>query len=233
MYSPGGLSDEVIRIETGLSDLAMLRRVVGLVQRFHGSIVQAGWNVEGITLESQVFMALMKVRQNYTHLHLAQQFSCSTATVSNVVRTFIHVLHTLFFKKIMATVPSLHKNVNSMPESFLPSARNCRIIIDCTDIKVAAPQDMDVAKMVYSAYRGMHSFKVLIGVAPNGVITFCSQLFPGSVSDKAITKDSGLLEQLEPGDMVLADKGFLISDIVPQGVSVNIPPFLNNGKFTE
>ena len=87
--------------------------------------------------------------------------------------------------------------------------------------------------MVYSVYRGMHSFKVLIGVAPNGVITYCSSLFPGSVSDTAITMQSGLLEHLEAGDMVLADKGFLISDIVPDGVSVNIPPFLNNGKFTE
>ena len=33
--------------------------------------------------------------------------------------------------------------------------------------------------------------------------------------------------------MVLADKGFLIQDIVPNGVSLNIPPFLNNGTFTE
>lgn len=35
------------------------------------------------------------------------------------------------------------------------------------------------------------------------------------------------------GDMILADKGFLIQDIVPHGVCVNIPPFLNNGTFTE
>ena len=33
--------------------------------------------------------------------------------------------------------------------------------------------------------------------------------------------------------MVLADKGFVIQDLVPNGVSVNIPPFLNNGTFTE
>ena len=32
---------------------------------------------------------------------------------------------------------------------------------------------------------------------------------------------------------MLADKGFLIQDLVPNGVSVNIPPFLNNGTFTE
>ena len=47
--------------------------------------------------------------------------------------------------------------------------------------------------------------------------------------------ESGLLEHLTPGDMihVLADKGFLIQDIVPHGVSVNILPVLNRGSFTE
>jgi len=34
------------------------------------------------------------------------------------------------------------------------------------------------------------------------------------------------------GDLILAERGFLIHDIVPKGVSVNIPPFLQNGKFT-
>ena len=36
-----------------------------------------------------------------------------------------------------------------------------------------------------------------------------------------------------PGDLILADKEFLIQDIFPSGVSVNIPPFLEHGKFTE
>ena len=79
----------------------------------------------------------------------------------------------------------------------------------------------------------MNSFKVLVGVAPNAVITYVSKLYPGSISDKAIVQESGLLNHLTPGDMILADKGFLIQDIVPRGVCVNIPPFLNNGTFTE
>ena len=166
VYPPTGLTDDVIRMETGLPDNAMFRRVVGLVQCFEGSMIYAaGWRVEGMAMESQVFMALMKVWQNYTHLHLAQLFSCSTATVANVVKTFIHLLHNLLFKTMMAAVPSRIKNRESMPASFLPSASNCRIIIDCIDIQVAAPKEMDKAKMVYLAYRGMHSFKVLIGVA--------------------------------------------------------------------
>ena len=40
-------------------------------------------------------------------------------------------------------------------------------------------------------------------------------------------------QQKQAGDLVLADKGFLIHDLVPTGVSVNIPPFLEHRKFTE
>lgn len=115
-------------------------------------------------------MALMKLRQNYTNLHLAQLFCCSSTTVANVVKTFIHLLHKVLFIKMMATVPSLQKNRDSMPASFIPSANNCRIIIDCTDFKVVAPKEMDKAKLMYSAYRGMHSCKALIGVAPNDAL---------------------------------------------------------------
>ena len=40
------------------------------------------------------------------------------------------------------------------------------------------------------------------------------------------------MNHIASGDLILADKGFLIQDIVPKDVSVNIPPFLQNGKFT-
>eukprot|EP00795_Rhopilema_esculentum_P017087 gene17087-8604_t len=105
------------------------------------------------------------------------------------------------------------------------------MIIDCTDIEVAAPGLMSEQKLIYSTYRGMNSFKTLIGVAPNAVITYVSKLFPGSTSDKAIVEKSGVLHHFEAGDLILADKGYLITDILPPGVSVNIPQFLYNGKF--
>jgi hypothetical protein len=46
----------------------------------------------------------------------------------------------------------------------------------------------------------------------NGVITHVSDLWSGSISDKQITKSSGLIDKCEPGDAIMGDKGFLISD---------------------
>ena len=57
-------------------------------------------------------------------------------------------------------------------------------------------------------------------------ITFVSKLCPGSISDQMLTKKSGLLDLLEKGNSVMADRGFNIQDdLTPLGVKVNIPPF--------
>lgn len=69
-------------------------------------------------------------------------------------------------------------------------------------------------------------------MASNGVITYASKLYPGSTSAKKIVNHCGVLEILQPDDLVLADKGFLISYILPPGTSLNIPPFLITPQFT-
>ncbi len=51
-------------------------------------------------------------------------------------------------------------------------------------------------------------------------------------SDKEIVQDSGVLDHFKPVDLILADKGFLIHNIMPEGVTLNIPPVLNNGQIT-
>lgn len=231
MYSVKMLSEELLKMETGLPNFKIFNIVVDYVRRFENSITYYNnWSATSWSLEDQILITLMKLRQNYTNLHIATLFHCSRTTVSNIFLTFIHVLSNLF-GGVMESIPSVSKNSKSLPESFKPFS-NCRIVIDCTDIQMATPPQMDIQNLTYSSYRGMNSFKALIGVAPNAVITFVSKVYPGSTSDKQIVLGCGLLGQLSSGDMVMADKGFLIHDVVPYGVTVNIPPFLHN-KFTE
>ena len=79
----------------------------------------------------------------------------------------------------------------------------------------------------FSSYKNHNTYKALIGISPSGAITFVSKLFPGSISDKQLTLKSGILDLLEPGDSVMADKGFDIEEyLIPLGVKLNIPPFL-------
>ena len=68
----------------------------------------------------------------------------------------------------------------------------------------------------------------MIGVSPNGAITYISQCYEGSILDNDIVKKIGFLDKLEPGDLVVADRGFTIRDILSKRkVDLNIPLFLN------
>ena len=58
-------------------------------------------------------------------------------------------------------------------------------------------------------YKINHTIKVLVVIAPNGVITWVSNSYPGSTSDKAIVEHCDILKEFQSGDLILADKGFL------------------------
>ena len=60
------------------------------------------------------------------------------------------------------------------------------------------------------------------------VLLFVSKLWSGRVSDKEITRKCGVLDLLDDGDNVMADRGFDVADILPAGVTLNIPPFKGN-----
>ena len=54
----------------------------------------------------------------------------------------------------------------------------------------------------------VHNSDSITGIAPCGLITFMSEAFGGRVTDGHLTARSGILDLLEYGDVVLADKGF-------------------------
>ena len=67
-----------------------------------------------------------------------------------------------------------------------------------------------------------------------GTSAFLSEFWTGSTTDRRITQESGLVELLEEGDAVMADRGFNIHvrDILTKKkVYLNIPPFSKKGRF--
>jgi len=116
-----------------------------------------------------------------------------------------------------------------MPESFKRTYPTTRVIIDCTELYCQRPSSLASQSSLYSHYKSHVTYKGLIGISPVGSITFISQLYDGSISDKEIVRKSGILEPTlwDPGDSVMADRGFTITDdLTPLNVSLNIPCFL-------
>ena len=118
-YTVSTLDEDVLKMETGLPTRDVFNIVVSYTERFKDQINYfAGWRVESIRFEDQIFVTLMKVRQNYTNLHLAQLFSCSVSTIANIVTTFIHVIHSILFIDLMVSI-LLGIRTNCLPHHHL------------------------------------------------------------------------------------------------------------------
>ncbi|XP_052762259.1 uncharacterized protein LOC128204897 [Mya arenaria] len=209
--------------------------LASMVQRMAPFNYYAGWTVTCFSIQDQLLMALMKLRLNCKDLDLAVRFNTSRATVSNVINTYISVLHEILHDGVLKAVgiPSQLKCKGSMPKSF-EDFTSARIAMDATEIIQDVPSDMNSQSLSYSSYKSRHTVKAVTCVAPNGALVYSSDLYPGSTSDAAIVEHCHVLDQLQPGDLILADKGFNIFDKLPAGVSLNIPPFLSSkGHFTK
>ena len=71
---------------------------------------------------------------------------------------------------------------------------------------------MTNSSTTYSHYKRHNTLKVLIAIAPNGFISCISKAYCGQASDKAIPEDYVFLNLLEPNDMIIADKGFYLTE---------------------
>ena len=132
----------------------------------------------------------------------------------------------LHFKQV-SLWPSKEMVQSYMPKVFCDQYPSTRVIIDAAEVYVEQPHLPELQQMTFSSYKNDNTYKALIGISPGGTITFVSKLFPGSISDKQLTYNSGILDLLEPGDSLMADKGFDSEEyIIPLGVRLNIPPFL-------
>lgn len=114
-----------------------------------------------------------------------------------------------------------------MPESFRITYPFTRATLDCTEEKVQTPSSKVLNSQIYSNYKNHTTFKGLIGITPCGTVSFISSVYTGWISDKESTARSGILDLLEENDDVMADKGFLIQDLLKaKNAGLVIPPFI-------
>ena len=113
-----------------------------------------------------------------------------------------------------------------MPQIFKETYPLTRCIIDCSEIFIERPFAYEARGKTYSNYKKHNTAKFLIAISPSGSISFVSTVWGGRVLEKVITQWSGFLDLIEPGDTILADRGFTISeDLRLYGAKLEIPSF--------
>ena len=115
----------------------------------------------------------------------------------------------------------------TMPMCFQASfGKKVAVIIDCFEIFIDRPSNLSARASTWSNYKHHNTAKVLLGIAPQGIVSFISECWGGRVSDKHLTEQCGILKKLLPGDVVLADRGFDIAESVAMmQAQLHIPAF--------
>ena len=230
-------SDKLVRFYTGLPSLTYFEAVYGFVEDSVDSLVM--WNgtrtstagtdsvprPRSLSGRNELLLVLMKLRLDSPYEDLALRFGISVSTVSRLFTTWLMLLYRKF--SVVNTWPSRAEVDAAMPPQFTDLYPSTRVVIDCTEFSIEKPSDPDAQRCTWSSYKNRNTFKLLVGASPSGGITFLSSLYGGSVSDNEITLSCGLLDKLDPGDSIMADKGFLLdSHCKSRNITLNEPPRL-------
>lgn len=177
---------------------------------------------------NQLFLLLVWLKNGFSLSHTAWLFHTPKSTVSRYIITWVNFVH--FSLGSLPIWPTKQQVQETMPESFKRTYPTTRCIIDCTELFCQSPSSLNIQNGHFSHYKHHVTYKGLIGIAPSGAITFISQLYSGSISDKAIVNRCGILkkELWDDNDSVMADRGFTIEDELKcLNVQLNIPAFLD------
>ena len=81
------------------------------------------------------------------------------------------------------------------------------VVIACFELFIDRPTNLLAQAQTFSSCKHHNTIKVLIGITPQGTISFISQVWGGRTSRKYLTEHCGLLDKLMPGDMIRGDRG--------------------------
>ncbi|XP_039869405.1 uncharacterized protein LOC120722458 isoform X3 [Simochromis diagramma] len=173
----------------------------------------------------EFFLFLVFLSVGLKERDLAHRFNIHQSTVSSIIATWTSFLATALGSQCIWLTRAEVQTY--LPKEF-KGFSDTQVILDCAELRCQTPSSPLLQSETYSSYKSHCTMKALVGIAPHGPVTFISDLYAGSVSDKELFKQSGIAEKLTEDMAVMVDKGFLITDCCK--CKVYHPPFVSKQK---
>lgn len=184
-----------------------------------------------LTIKEELLLTLLRLRHGLEVDMLSDLMGVSSALVIMITTTWIHLLSREL--QFIIKWPTRQQVLSTLPSSFRFFAET-RVIIDCTELQLLKPSLPSIQRQSYSTYKHRNTAKCLVGITPHGTFCFVSDMWTGSISDRKIVEASGFLDMIEEGDDVMADRGFLIRDLLTmRRATLNIPPFTRGKQMSQ
>ncbi|XP_054877789.1 uncharacterized protein LOC129352697 [Poeciliopsis prolifica] len=216
-------SDQDIRFFTRFASYDLLMRfwsiiepslpfLVSIRQRQKETGIDSTSSTQTLQPIDEFFLFLNYLALGSKQWDLADLYGIHQSTVRWIITAWTNFLFTVLGSvRIWIPEGQIH---SSLPADF-KDYPDTTVILDCIELRCQCPSSPILFCKTFSSYKSHCTLKGLIGIAPHGAVTFVSGLYAGSISDKQITCESGLLSLLKPGMAVMIYRGLIIDDIVP------------------
>ena len=137
-----------------------------------------------LTMKEELLMTLMKLKLGVINQLLADKFGVliSLSVVSQILNTWIKFLADELSPLIFW--PSKDMVRDTLPKTLQGTKyMNLRCTIDCTEVFIERPRHLATQAITWSDYKHHNTVKFLVGIAPDGHISFLSAAWGGRASD--------------------------------------------------
>lgn len=174
-----------------------------------------------LDMATEFLITMIWYRLGLVEEHLSLIFKVSIPTISRTLITWTQFIYE--HSVGLVYMPSKEEVLMNMPLHFINHSNTYRVD-DCTEFFLEKPSGLEAQCVTWSEYKHHNTIKCLIGVTPDGQVTYISAGWGGRASDRHIEDKENALAQIPEGMALMADKGFEIQDLVPHGVDVILPP---------
>ena len=157
-----------VQFYTGLPDIHVFKHVFNLILNY----VPAN-NASTMTKLQEFCIVLMKLRLNLLEQDVAYRFGINQPTVSRIFEKWLLVMA----RRLSFSIKLPERDIlrRTMPTCFREFFPKCIVIIVCFEIFIEKPKDLTARAQTFSKYKHHNTVKVLIGITPQGSISFVSE----------------------------------------------------------